>query len=185
MKRETNKNEMKSLYRKELYPGQRLVSPKISKLLKELGWKWPTHVILKVKTDEVVIPIKEIDCNVGDAYRFLPTLQQVVHWLDHWGITIKYEIISVGGVICYTNLKIITEMHEAGIKINIDSEIYWEDLIESGLEKILDIFKNNLLRETLGYEEWIMEKYYRKVLAQNAIVHTSIYDHLLKNPKEL
>lgn len=75
---------------KELYPGLGLVTPRIAKLLKELGWKWETPVILRVRTGELMEPSRYIDCNVGNSYLFIPSICQVIHWLELWGLKISY-----------------------------------------------------------------------------------------------
>lgn len=167
---------MRSLYKKSLYTGQRLVTPEVSKVLKELGWNWKTQAILKVKSEEVVIPVKDIDCNIGDTYRYLPTLQQVISWLENWGITFSYRLSLIEGKIYYDSFRIVTARGYTSSPSPSSTSTTFENLIEDNLMYIL-IFLKNSLKGVIAGGRWSMEGAFKHMLKNNHIIKTEIYNH--------
>lgn len=159
--------EMKN---KKVYPGLTLVTIEIAKVLKELGWIWATPSILRVRTGEILEPNKYIDCNVGDGFLFLPSICQVIHWLELWGIKITYQLEFTDEGSFYINPEICNEKSEH------TKPLYGKEWKSIG-EMMLDVipFALDFLKKI------IRENKYEWMLKEGNIAKTKFYSFFDEN----
>lgn len=169
------------------FPGIKVVSPETAKELKELGWCWETPWILKVKSEEALIPVKPIDCNVGDAYRYLPTISQVIDWLEKWGINFSWEYESYNGVGFYYNPKLHDDTETVehlcpepdGGWYNIESLL--EDIIPEAIEYLKKAIKWKYITGE-GKEIWVKKGKYQWMLTKGYIKDVKFYEFFKSEP---
>lgn len=171
------------------FPGIKVVSPETAKTLKELGWCWETPWILKVKSNEALIPVRPIDCNVGDAYRFLPTISQVVSWLELWGIKFSWECDSYNGMVFYNGPKIYYDTETVDNFVPVPDGGWWEidSILEDAIPFALDYLKTVLKswkvvdKEIIGWEH--IEKY-KRMVKDGHIKDVKFYEFFKRMPYE-
>lgn len=108
--------------------------------LKKLGWNEKTLIILRVRTSQVIRPIKSIDCTIGEGYAYIPSISQVISWLEKRGIIFDYSYSKI--LREYTSAIIIS--NDSNTTILVDDEDWkdWDSLMITLIEKSIEYLEN-------------------------------------------
>lgn len=153
----------------------KLVTKEIGLELKELGWIWDTPRILQIRNNLIIEHTRHIDCTVGSDFVALPAIQQVIEWLDFWGIKLTYNIYNCpgDGIIYYTKGRVYDGTRGEILPFDNRKKNTWKswdemvlDLLPEALlvlsedikmgkveDKVEEAVKENIIRKTKFYNE--------------------------------
>lgn len=171
---------------KELFPGISLVTLDVAKTLKELGWAWETPRIVRIITGEILRPIRQIDCSVGDDYMYLPTVSQVTEWLGKWGFIFTSGYETYNGVGYYSYPKIYFKDEEIDPQPKEEWWQGWEKMMIDLIPFALKYLKDHIF-EVLELDEitkaWRHIGTYEWMMGIKAIAPVKFYDSFYNNPE--
>lgn len=170
--------------------GITLVSIEIAKELKKLGWCRKTPAIYQLSTNTIFEPQRHINTNIGNDFYPLPALQQVIEWLEQWGIILTWENFEYNGINYYVNAiakgsstwgetKPQSAPDEYCFKNNAHEWYKWDDMILGIIPLALELIEKEIHEKFVtsqGKTMYSLKHCYDYMVENHYIVPTDFYD---------